>query len=203
MEKCLLTLFFLLFFNAHSQNLLSEKSVTFYNNTLIRFRENNGQIKDQFGNPRPDILFQSEKNGLCLFLKKQGFHYQLSKVETWKKSESKRDLDETLITDKIRTYRLDVQWIGSNPNPKVVSKEPFFDVDNFYNVANGLPPALNVKSYHSVKYEEIYPGIDVEFHGKNGYLEYDFIVKPGADYKKIQIKIDGAKIKTTQAGEII
>lgn len=164
----------------------------------IRFKENKGQVKDQNWNPRTDVLFYSQRDRLQLFLKQNGFHYQLSQVQSWKATES-----ELKIPDKTRIYRIDIQWLGINPYTKVSSFQPCPDIDNHYNVANGMNPALGVKSYRSVKYEQIYKGIDLEFHGKNGYLEYDFMVQPGADYKQIQIQVDGAKIETTKSGELI
>lgn len=50
----------------------------------------------------------------------------------------------------------------------------------------------DVAAYRSVIYREVYRGIDVLFHGREGKLEYDFVVKAGADPSVIQISWDHA-----------
>jgi hypothetical protein len=44
-----------------------------------------------------------------------------------------------------------------------------------------------------VKYEGVYSGIDLVYYGNQRQLEYDFIVAPGADPRRIEFDIRGAK----------
>jgi hypothetical protein len=37
----------------------------------------------------------------------------------------------------------------------------------------------NVPTYARVRYQAVYPGIDVIYYGNQGELEYDFVVAPG------------------------
>jgi uncharacterized repeat protein (TIGR01451 family) len=46
-----------------------------------------------------------------------------------------------------------------------------------------------VPNYSKVRYAAIYPGIDLVYYGNQQQLEYDFIVKPGADAKQIRISL--------------
>jgi hypothetical protein len=48
-----------------------------------------------------------------------------------------------------------------------------------------------VAQYAQVKMEEVYPGIDMVYYGDQGRLEYDFVVKPGADPQKIRLRVSG------------
>ncbi len=50
----------------------------------------------------------------------------------------------------------------------------------------------NVSRYSRVKYQEVYPGIDLIFYGKQGQLEFDFVLAPGADPKVIELSFGGA-----------
>jgi len=43
-----------------------------------------------------------------------------------------------------------------------------------------------------VKYENVYPGVDLVYYGNRGQLEYDFIVTPGADPKVIRLAFEPA-----------
>ena len=46
----------------------------------------------------------------------------------------------------------------------------------------------NVPTYAKVKYEGIYSGIDLVYYGNQRQLEYDFIVAPGADPRRIAVR---------------
>ena len=47
--------------------------------------------------------------------------------------------------------------------------------------------------YSRVRYPELYPGIDLVFHGNQDQMEYDFEVAPGASPGKIQLGFRGAE----------
>lgn len=48
-----------------------------------------------------------------------------------------------------------------------------------------------VPGYSSVRYQAIYPGIDLVFYGVEGRLEFDFAVAPGADLGSIRLDVSG------------
>ena len=45
----------------------------------------------------------------------------------------------------------------------------------------------NVPTYAKVRYENVYPGIDLVYYGNQRQLEYDFVVAPGADPRAIRL----------------
>ena len=51
----------------------------------------------------------------------------------------------------------------------------------------------NVPTYAKVRYASVYPGVDLVYYGNQGRLEYDFVVAPGADPRKIALKFCGAE----------
>ena len=60
----------------------------------------------------------------------------------------------------------------------------------------GADPAgwkTNVRHYGRVRYRDVYPGIDVEYYGNEGRLEYDFMLAPGADPNLIRVRFEGAE----------
>ncbi|MBI2078708.1 MAG: right-handed parallel beta-helix repeat-containing protein, partial [Euryarchaeota archaeon] len=58
-------------------------------------------------------------------------------------------------------------------------------------------------SFARVRYADVYPGIDAEFYGRNGLLEYDFVVKPGADARLPAVRFTGADlVELTPAGRV-
>jgi len=45
-----------------------------------------------------------------------------------------------------------------------------------------------VPHFGRVRFAEVYPGIDVVYYGSGGRIEYDFEVRPGADFSKIGLR---------------
>ncbi|MCU0388515.1 MAG: SBBP repeat-containing protein [Chitinophagaceae bacterium] len=167
------------------------------------FRENKGQVKDQHGHARPDIIISGHVNGLTFHFDKQGMHYQLVKPHAQKKSNHADNLgDAGNLAVNMDIYRVDVQWAGANPNPVVEYLNPLPGVEHFYNVPNGMQPVLHVKSYREVRYKNVYPGIDVRFYEKDGSLEYDFEVAPHANPENIRLAISGADLSVNDKDEL-
>ena len=158
------------------------------NKNSLRFTENQGQIVDQNGSNRKDVLFAGETSGFSFFLRNNGISYQTSKVVSWKPKEeilkNSPINPKDSLPNQISIYRLDVQWVGTNSNFSIVKENELGYYQNFY--TSSCPDgALNVKSYSSITYENIYEGIDIKWYQNNGELEYDYIVERGRDYKKI------------------
>jgi hypothetical protein len=58
--------------------------------------------------------------------------------------------------------------------------------------------------YSRVKFDGVYPGIDLAYYGSQGRLESDYIVSPGADPKKIALRVEGASsVRLIPGGDAI
>jgi uncharacterized protein (TIGR03437 family) len=80
--------------------------------------------------------------------------------------------------------------------------QPLSERHNYFSGSSSrLKAATNIPTYRRVRCKQIYPGIDAEFYGDRGTLEYDLIVAPHADSsvvtlawkytKRIQLDRDG------------
>src|SRR5437870_4867982 len=49
-----------------------------------------------------------------------------------------------------------------------------------------------IRTCARVEYRQVYPGIDLQFHGAEDALEHDFLVAPGADPSLIAVEFQGA-----------
>ena len=56
----------------------------------------------------------------------------------------------------------------------------------------------SVATYAKVRYEAIYPGIDLVYYGTQREIEYDFIVAPGASPSRIALGFDGVDALAAQ-----
>lgn len=170
-------------------------------NTIF-FTENKGQVCDQNFSPRPDVLFNGCMNDVNYYLTSSGVSYQLSKTTDWKFVRDEKSLKDIRIPASTSIYRIDVNWLGANPNAVVKGMEALEGCENYYlgHCSNG---ALNVKSYRSIVYTNVYSNIDMKWYQKDNELEYDFIVKPNADPNQIKIEIKGAKkLMINEKGEL-
>jgi hypothetical protein len=63
---------------------------------------------------------------------------------------------------------------------------------------------LGIPTYGQVKYRDVYPGVDVLFYGNQQQVEFDLLLKPGADPRAIRMKFDGArKVSLDRAGQLV
>jgi len=60
-----------------------------------------------------------------------------------------------------------------------------------------------IPQFARVRYENIYPGINLVFYGNQGRLEYDFQVAPGSDPRQAELEFNGAKKIELQDGVLI
>jgi hypothetical protein len=61
----------------------------------------------------------------------------------------------------------------------------------------------DIPTYQAVVYQNAYAGIDLKFYGQGRQLEYDIIVKPGADPNQVQFAYQGIKkLEPTPEGDL-
>jgi uncharacterized repeat protein (TIGR01451 family) len=60
-----------------------------------------------------------------------------------------------------------------------------------------------IPQFAGVRYEGVYPGIDLVFYGNQGQLEYDFRVAAGADPAQAELQFDGATKLELSGGDLI
>jgi hypothetical protein len=62
----------------------------------------------------------------------------------------------------------------------------------------------NIPQFAQVRYQEVYPGVDLVYYGNQGRLEYDLEVAPNADPNQVAMQFPGTrKLTLNQQGEIV
>lgn len=62
----------------------------------------------------------------------------------------------------------------------------------------------NIPRYARVEYQDVYPGVNLVFHGTEAGVEYDFVVKPGADPGAVQLEFEGMQdAQVTPEGDLV
>jgi hypothetical protein len=102
-----------------------------------------------------------------------------------------------------RTESIKLTFFEANPNPEIVAAEPMEEKVNYFVGKDPRKWRTHIPTYGKVVYKEVYPGIDVVFYEGNRQLEYDVVVKPGADPKKIRLGYQGIRgLKVTDRGDM-
>jgi hypothetical protein len=70
----------------------------------------------------------------------------------------------------------------------------------------GSDPSMwhtNIRQFAKVRYQSVYPGVDLVYYGNQRQLEYDFVVRPGTDPSIIRLVIDGANRIVVERGDLV
>ncbi|MGD0792207.1 MAG: Ig-like domain repeat protein [Terriglobales bacterium] len=93
---------------------------------------------------------------------------------------------------------------NANSAAKVTGLDELAGTSNYFIGNDPAKWRTNVPTYAKVKYEGIYSGIDLVYYGNQRQLEYDFIVAPGADPRRIEFGVLGAKrIRRDERGDLV
>jgi hypothetical protein len=147
----------------------------------LGFEANRGQAES-------DVKFVGRGDSYALLLKPNEAVLALQRrTQSVAAAEGRRSND-----DLSPPGRLSMKLEDANPMPLVSG------VDQLQARANyiiGNDPAKWIKAvetYSGVSYSSVYPGIDLMFYANQQRLEYDFTLAPGADFRAIKMRFEGA-----------
>src|SRR5208337_2302373 len=87
---------------------------------------------------------------------------------------------------------LRMKLVGASAKATVTGAEELPGKSNYFIGNDPKKWRTNVPSYAQVRYEGVYPGVDLVYYGnQGGQLEYDFVVAPGADPAAIRLALSG------------
>jgi hypothetical protein len=90
-----------------------------------------------------------------------------------------------------QSHTVQMTLIDANPTPEAQGDTRQAGVSNYFIGSDPAGWRTNVPNYGGVRYREVYPGIDLFYHGSERRLQYDFLLAPGADPDAIRLRFDG------------
>lgn len=142
-----------------------------YGRLPIRFEVNQGQTDGQ-------VKFLARGSGYSLYL-------------TAAEAVLRLRSDEPGGEKSAATVRM--KMAGAKPSQRVTGVDELPGSSNYFIGNDPRKWRTGVHSYAKVKYEQVYPGVDVVYYGtRQGELEYDFRLEAGADPKSIKMAFEGA-----------
>ncbi|MBM4299926.1 MAG: hypothetical protein FJ121_00115 [Deltaproteobacteria bacterium] len=162
-----------------------------YGRLPLFFTENQGQVDSR-------VKFYARGQGHAVFFTSESMALSLSRASDDAKrrgeKKGKAKGDQALV--QLRPQ-------GMRPGVEILATEPLPGKVNYYQGNDPGKWRTEVPTYKSVLYREAYPGIDLKFYGAGQQVEYDLIIKPGADPKQVKFLYQGIKaLKITKGGEL-
>ena len=93
--------------------------------------------------------------------------------------------------------------LNANKNTEIVAEGMQKGKVNYFVGNDPEKWKSNIATYQSVVYKDIYQNIDMKFYGNNRQMEYDVIVKPGADPSLVRLSYEGTEgLNITEDGRM-
>lgn len=153
------------------------------------FEQNLGQADER-------VAFLARGLGYVLYLSNDSALLALAHAEHRTDAPLSAGTSDGHRGDKLELLRLEL--VGANPRDITGVDQ----VPGKSHYLIGRDPSgwhTDVPHFGSVRYNDIYTGIDFVYYGKHGRLEYDFVVAAGADPNQVRLRFDGARSVTVGA----
>jgi hypothetical protein len=99
--------------------------------------------------------------------------------------------------------RIRLRLIGARPDAAPEGRGSLPSVTNYLLGNDSSRWFRSVPNLSQVVYPEVYPGIDLIFHGTGDRMEHDFRIAPGANPDKVRFLFEGAKnVSLDSAGNL-
>jgi hypothetical protein len=172
----------------------------------LAFETNRGQTD-------PQVKYMARAGGYTLFLTSSEAVFSLrsasssgNRLSTIARALEKHDRNSapTRAAQKDSTAVVRMRLLGGNSQAKISASDKVPGKINYYIGNDPKKWQTGVEQYARVSYHDVYPGVDLAFHGAQRQLEFDFVVAPGADTEQIELGFTGAKrLATDAAGNLV
>jgi hypothetical protein len=195
-----------------------------YGKLPLYFIQNDGQVDER-------VRFYEKGSGHGVFFTEKGIYFSLvggrqladGNLRSEDRSKERGEKQENSV---IGEHGSNVDgWHGQtvlsseiqNPKSEIVRLLPLFTNKNLEIVAEDVQDGkvnyftgndpekwkINIPTYKTVVYRNIYKDVDMRFYGNNQQLEYDIIVEPGANLSRIQFAYQGIEgLRITEDGDL-
>src|SRR6266699_993914 len=98
---------------------------------------------------------------------------------------------------------LRMKLVNTNPKTQLIGLNELPGRSNYFIGNDPKKWLTNVRQFSKVRYENVYPGVDLVYYGHQRELEYDFVLQPGASPQAIRLGIAGARRLRLEHGDLV
>lgn len=99
--------------------------------------------------------------------------------------------DAVAASSSLATGYVDLHFAGANPRPRVVGLKRLPGRVNYFIGNDPKRWHSNIATYARVVYRDVYHDINLVYYGREGQLEYDWVLRPGARVGEIRVQVRG------------
>jgi hypothetical protein len=168
-----------------------------YGKLSLQFEANQGQTDRR-------VNFITRASGATIFLTNTNAVFVLSAPDesaarTAKRSpEGLSEPDSAPSPRRMLALRMNIE--GANATPQVQGADELAGKVNYFVGKEPDKWRTDIPTFGRVQYAGVYPGVDLVYYSNQSQLEYDFVVKPGADASRIALNFEGADALAMDAG---
>ncbi|MGJ5813891.1 SBBP repeat-containing protein [Paludibaculum fermentans] len=96
-----------------------------------------------------------------------------------------------------------IRFQGARRDARPEAVEPLPGKVNYLVGADRSQWRTNLPTWRRVRYHGVYEGIDLEYYGNQRDLEFDLILRPGADPGQVRLRIEGAEARLSESGDLV
>jgi uncharacterized repeat protein (TIGR01451 family) len=191
--------------SAHSESIeqTKERANEAYGKLPINFEVNRGQTEGS-------VKFMARGRGYNLFLTATEAVLSLRKEARREKSDNlmakagRRGNASLLSHAASSTSTLRMKLVGANPEGHVRGEQQLPGTINYFTGRDAGKWQREIPSYAKVRYQNVYPGVDMVYYGNQRELEYDFVLAPGTDPDIIKLAFAGTqKMRVAENGDLV
>jgi Beta-propeller repeat/Abnormal spindle-like microcephaly-assoc'd, ASPM-SPD-2-Hydin len=167
---------------------------------------NYGKVSSVFeanqGQADPQVKFMFRGEGYTAFLTSGSMVLSLrpTNLALIPKTGDVPSTDLPRVSSTTMQFRLS----GAAQSPAVIGEDQKPGRVNYFIGKDPTKWRTNVPIYARIRYKNVYPGIDLVYHGSGRQIECDFAVSPGANPNRIQFEITGAnEIRVDAMGNLL
>src|SRR3984957_9867150 len=158
-----------------------------YASLPLAFEQNQGQTD-------PQVKYLARGHGYTLFLTANDAVFSLHSRPVAERSNNQKDLSAVVH----------MHLLGANAQARVEGTSATAGTANYFIGNDPGKWRTGVARYARVSYQNLYPGVNMAFHGSGRELEFDFVLAPGANPAPIGLQFSGNQgVKTDDSGDLI
>jgi hypothetical protein len=139
------------------------------------------------------LYFEADQNQSGFVSRGSGYQFQISPQGV-----------QLALSDSGTTAAAQMQFVGANSQAEISGADEMSGRINYLIGSDSSHWQTGLPTFSRVQIAQLYPGIDLVFHGNQRQLEYDFTVAPGARTGLIQFRFSGVdKISLTPEGDLL
>ena len=86
-----------------------------------------------------------------------------------------------------------MKLLGGNSHSEAKGQDELSTKSHYFTGGDPARWRTGVPNYSRIRYQNVYPSIDVVYYGSQQSLEYDFVVAPGGNPDDIRLRFESGK----------